>query len=191
MKHIYFITIWIFTTSYLIAQNPSDKQKQEAPAFRLLRADENYSILKKKEDLDQKSFIERIKFIPLSKNKDAYLTLGGQVRPRFEYFSNRMWEDEDVSFYSQRINLHANVQLSENIRVFSELYHGYTSHEREILNYDQLNVHQGFIEAKLPLKSNSSLAIRFGRQEMGFGATRLVGLRNGPNIRRSFDAALE
>ncbi len=40
-----------------------------------------------------------------------------------------------------------------------------------------------------PLSSDiSTRKLRFGRQEMSFGASRLVSLRDSPNIRRSFDA---
>jgi hypothetical protein len=56
------------------------------------------------------------------------------------------------------------------------------------LGYDKLDWHQGFLEIKLPLASSDFLSFRFGRQELGFGAARLVGLREGPNMRRSFDA---
>ena len=58
--------------------------------------------------------------------------------------------------------------------------------QEQFTQSDQLDWHQGFVEAKIPLE-NKRLSLRFGRQEMAFGATRLVGIREGPNIRRSFD----
>lgn len=33
------------------------------------------------------------------------------------------------------------------------------------------------------------MSLRLGRQEMGYGASRLIGIREGPNMRRSFDLA--
>ena len=46
-----------------------------------------------------------------------------------------------------------------------------------------------FAEYKTSLSETSKLSFRLGRQEMGFGVSRLVGIREGPNVRRSFDAA--
>ena len=155
----------------------------------MLRAEENYAYLKNKDTNPyQKGFLDVLKLIPLSKNKAFYFTLGGEFRPRGEFFINRNWEAENVFFYSQRISLHTNIQLSPYVRVFGEFYHGYTSHEREFVEYDLIDWHQGFIDIKIPFKEvKHQLSLRFGRQELGLGAARLVGLREGPNIRRTFD----
>ena len=37
------------------------------------------------------------------------------------------------------------------------------------------------------MQNSNQLSLQFGRQEKAFGAGRLVGLREGPNIRRTFD----
>ena len=50
-------------------------------------------------------------------------------------------------------------------------------------------MHQAFIEFKTDIGDADNVSFRFGRQELAFGATRLVGIREGPNIRRTFDAA--
>jgi hypothetical protein len=166
-------------------------ESKEPPPYSLFRAEENYEYLKdQKSNPYQEDLFDAIKFIPLTKNKAAYLSFGGQFRPRFEYFSNRWWApDDDIEFYSQRIALHSNLVLGKHIRIFGELYHGYISHEKEIAEYDVVNFHQAFLELSLPLKSHTDISIRLGRQEMAFGAGRLIGFREGPNIRRSFDAA--
>lgn len=167
-----------------------ETEKKEPPHFSLFRAEEKYEYLKDKENSPyEEDFFDAIKFIPLNQKKDVYLSFGGQYRPRFENYSNRLWEPgEDQNFYSQRIALHSNLVLGKYVRIFGELYHGYTSHEKEFTEYDELGFHQAFVEFNLPLKDNANLALRFGRQEMSFGAGRLIGLREGPNIRRSFDA---
>ncbi len=117
------------------------------------------------------------------------MSFGGQIRPRFEHYSNRLWQGNvDQDFYSQRIALHTDLVLGKYVRVFGELYHGYTSHEKEFAEYDEVGFHQAFIDFKIPLQESSSLVFRLGRQEMAFGAARLVGFREGPNIRRTFDA---
>lgn len=47
---------------------------------------------------------------------------------------------------------------------------------------DNLNLQQAFIDIK-----HNDVTLRIGRQEAAFGSARLIGVRDGPNIRRSFD----
>lgn len=52
---------------------------------------------------------------------------------------------------------------------------------------DDLDVHQLFVDYNFSTGKNRSLTLRVGRQEMSFGSSRLIGFREGPNIRLSFD----
>jgi hypothetical protein len=188
-KIVLFLTIstglTLTGTSLSIAQS----QDTEPPPFQLNRADEDYSYLRNKEEhQDAKGFFDQIKFIPISKNKESHLTLGGEIRPRMESFTNRNWTSKNESFYSQRISLHASINLNKNLRFFSEFYHGYTSHEKEITEYDELNFHQAFVEINFENRKQTSYQFRLGRQEITMGSARLLGIREGPNIRRSYDA---
>ncbi len=190
MKHSILYSSLFFSISLgLYAQEPTG-EKPEPPAYKIFRADEDYTYLRVKEENPYKEdAFDAIKFIPLNEAGTAYLSFGGQFRPRFELYNNRLWEaEEDIEFYSQRIALHTNMVVDEKFRFFGELYHGYTSHEKEIVEYDVLDYHQAFLEYTMDLKEERHLSFLFGRQEMPFGAARLVGLREGPNIRRSFDA---
>lgn len=85
--------------------------------------------------------------------------------------------------------MHTDLILGKYVRIFSELYHGYVSGEREFAESDDLDFHQVFVDFKVSLADEESLVVRLGRQEMPFGSGRLIGLREGPNIRRTFDAA--
>ena len=185
---LHFLVAFIFFTSISFSQD--NTMKKELPNFHLFRAEENYSYLKNKEqnEFKQSSF-DAIKFISFNKQRSIYGTIGGEIRPRIEHFSNRKWNGEDdETFYSHRLSLHTNFVFGENFRVFGELYNGYTNHNKKIVQDDELALHQAFIEVKFQLKENPNLSFRLGRQEMGLGTTRLVGVREGPNVRRSFDA---
>ena len=190
MKY-YLLFILVFNTFQFVVAQESEREKKEAPAFKLTRAEESYLYLKDKENSPfEKGIFDAIKYIPLHKNGNAYLSLGGQFRPRFEHYSNRFWlAEEDQNFYSQRLAFHSDLVLGKHLRLFGELYHGYTSHEEEFAEYDELDFFQAFVEIKIPIQEKQNLTLRFGRQEMGLGATRLVGIREGPNIRRSYDMA--
>ena len=188
MKYFLSILLMFSVFQFVVAQETTT-EKQEPPSFKMTRAEESYLYLKdKKNSSFEKSIFDGIKYIPFNKKGDIYLSLGGQFRPRFEHYSNRFWlEEEDQNFYSQRLAFHSNLVLGKYLRIFGELYHGYTSHEEEFAEYDKIDLFQAFTEIKIPLAKQQRLSFRFGRQEMGLGATRLVGIREGPNIRRSYD----
>src|SRR5208282_4120582 len=56
------------------------------PAFTALRYDEDYSYLE--DPAVRTNLFDSLKYIPLNKQGDTYLTLGGQIRDRYEYFNN-------------------------------------------------------------------------------------------------------
>src|ERR1022692_305864 len=55
------------------------------PAFTALTYDEDYSYLK--DPAARTNLFDPLKYIPLDKQGDTYLTFGGQVRDRYEYFN--------------------------------------------------------------------------------------------------------
>ncbi len=163
-------------------------EKPEPPDFKLFRAEENYNYLKDKENNPyQDDYMDAIKFISLNHSRNINLRFGGEIRSRIEHYTNRRWTKEDETFYSQRLSLHTNINIGNYIKVFGELYHGLVSKEAEFAESDKLNLHQAFIAFKIPFNDKQNLDIRFGRQELALGSARLIGLREGLNIRRSFD----
>ncbi|MEM9544726.1 MAG: alginate export family protein [Bacteroidota bacterium] len=188
--NVIIVLLW-FCISLQAREQQTEKSKKEAPGFKVLRAEEHYAYLKEKDESPyEKDVFDAIKYISLDSSKDIYLSFGGQYRPRFEHYSNRFWSEErDQNFYSQRFALYTNAVFGKYARLFGELYHGYTSHEKEFAENDQLDLFQAFAEFKVDFASNNIMSIRFGRQEMGLGSARLVGIREGPNIRRSYDMA--
>lgn len=157
---------------------------QQPYTFEEERAAEDYSFLK---DSSKLTWNEALKYISLGASRNNYLSVGGSYRPRFEHFSNNNWvADNNENYYSQRLSLHTDWHIGERLRFFGELYHGYKTEGETIVQTDNLDWHQGFVEINLPI-NNNQLLFSFGRQEMKLGAGRLVDLRIGPNIRRSFD----
>ena len=100
----------------------------EQPAFKLLRAEEDYDYLKVRASRHyQKDYLDAIKFIGLNASKNINLRFGGEVRLRVEDFTNRNWEAEDKTFYSHRIAFHSNLNITRYFRFFGEIYHGLIS----------------------------------------------------------------
>ncbi|WP_298539194.1 alginate export family protein [uncultured Aquimarina sp.] len=184
------IIILFFLSTILYSQESKQTEKQDPPTLKIPRAEENYSYLKDSiTNPYKKGFLDELKYISFNSKKSIYLTLGGQYRARLESYTNRNYEKGDQTFYSQRLNLNANLNLSKYARVFGELYHGYTSDGEQITESDKLDIHQIFVEVRAISTDNQNLSFRFGRQELSLGSSRLIDSREGPNIRRSFDLA--
>jgi len=162
----------------------------EAQDFKLMRYDEDYSYLKKDSSL---TFYDHLKFIPLSSDKNTYLSLGGEVREEFDAFDNEDWGLHNAgndNFFLQRYDLHTDWHFGDGVRFFfqlrSALENGRPNGPRPI-DEDQLNVQNLFVDVRLWRNTNDSLIIRGGRQELNYGAGRLISVREGPNVRLFFD----
>jgi len=162
-----------------------------AQNFKLLRYDENYEFLKD----SSRNFYENIKFIPLNKQKDFYMSLGGEARYEYVDFNNEDWGRLNIghnNFFLQRYDLHADVHLGKTFRVFAQLrsalQDGRINGPRGI-DEDQLNVQNLFLDVNLYQKEDKKLTVRAGRQELDYGSGRLISVREGPNARLYFTGA--
>jgi hypothetical protein len=165
--------------------------KTQAQEFKPLRYNEDFSILKNDTN---PNFYKRLKYTPLSKNRDFYLTTGGEVRLQHQFFRNEEWGEEPSDTYGfllTRTMLHADARLGKNIRLFGQLTSNFEMGRAAInkrgIDQNPLDVHQVFIDIKSQLAENQTLTFRVGRQELLYGSQRLVATREGPNVRQTFD----
>ena len=170
------------------AQDQKERGNPDPPPFQSLRAEEDYTYLHKNNDENPVSVLgDRIKYILIDDKGMFYARLGGQYRVRWEHFTNDNWTDQNDEYYSQRVGLHMSLHAGRQLRLFGEIYHGLTGNQDRLLQDDEIDLHQGFLEW-MPLDEPiQSLSIRLGRQEVSLGVSRLIGIRDGPNMRRSFD----
>lgn len=159
-----------------------------AQNFKLLRYDENYEFLKD----STRNFYENLKFNPLNKDKDIYVSFGGEARYEYVDFDNEDWGRLNIghnNFLLQRYDLHADIHLGKNVRVFAQLrsalQNGRVNGPRGI-DEDQLNIQNLFIDVNLWTKEDKRLTVRAGRQELDYGSGRLISVREGPNARLYF-----
>lgn len=148
--------------------------------------------------------LDAIKYVPLDDDEAFVLSLGGEARSRYEYssapaFGLRGPGHDD--FFLQRFLLHSDLQIGKreglNGRAFVQLLSGLVAGEEfpKPGNQDNaLDVQQAFGEISLgdtrsPVVSSdaSTLRLRVGRQEMGFGSFRLITSREPTNARLAFD----
>ncbi|MFC7400587.1 alginate export family protein [Chelatococcus sp. GCM10030263] len=133
-----------------------------------------------------------LKWIPLSGDGSAYLTLGGELRARYEssldpVFGLGPLRRNDYALL--RSFLFADLHLGPNARTFLELASGFApgwAGEPPPTQKDLLDILQAFGELSLTTV-HGEIMLRGGRQEMSFGSSRLVSVRESPNIRRAFD----
>jgi Alginate export len=178
-------------------QPASEQSASESPSappkLTNLRYTEDYSYLR---DPSKRTgaWWEPFKYIPLDGSGTAYLTLGAELRFREEAYWNFNWGEVPVDNYQwYRLLPYADLHLGPNVRLFGQIIGTWaTGKETNVTGVDETGVEilQGFAELKLPLGDGTDLTLRGGRQLLSYGSERLISLRYGPNVLRSFDAGL-
>jgi hypothetical protein len=168
-----------------------------ATAFRLSREDEDWSFLRDpavraaRQGTPTGRF-DRLKHLPLGGDGRASLSLGGEFRPYAEGFANENWGAGPArrdAYLLQRFMLHADVRAADGrARAFVQFKSGAVSGRSggpRPPDRDDLDINQLFVDAPL----GAGAVLRLGRQEMNYGAGRLISVREGPNVRVGFDGA--
>lgn len=169
----------------------SETSGPSPPPYQTSRYDEDYSYLR--DPARRTDAWDRVKYIPLGDKADRFISLGGEVRERYEYFRNSTWgqdpQDHD-GYLLQRYMLHADLHAGAGVRFFVQIKSGLENGRAggpRPTDEDKLDLHQGFLDMVFSIAEGSSLTLRAGRQELAFGSQRLVSVREGPNVRQSFD----
>jgi hypothetical protein len=166
------------------------------PQYRLpfLRYNEDYSFLA--DPAKRTDLWDWVKYIPLG--SAGYLSVGGEVRFRFESYGNEFFNPNpkaDNSSLLQRYLFHLDYHPTGWLRVFAQLQasleNGRGSEPRpggpRPVDRDTIDTHQLFVDLVGHLRKDEQLTLRVGRQEMAYGTGRLIAPREGPNVRRAFD----
>jgi hypothetical protein len=161
--------------------------------------DRDYSLLRENEDwkflsdsANRDDFLDPIKYIPLGTN-GSYVSLGGEVRETFEQVENDNWGKQNYTntFFLQRYMVHSDWHLSNWFRAFVQLKSGlenFRAGGARPIDEKKLDFEAAFVEIGNPRGKNWAV-LRVGRQELNCGSGRLVSVREGPNVRQSFDGA--
>ena len=159
--------------------------------FLLMRYDENYETMKD----SSRNFYNTLKFLPLSKNKKIYVSFGGEARLEYVFAYNENWNKFNIGhndFSLQRYDFHADIHLGSRFRVFTQLrsalQNGRKNGSRPI-DEDKLNIQNLFVDALVWNKSPHALTLRIGKQELDYGSSKLISVREGPNARLYFTGA--
>ena len=165
--------------------------KPSRPAYAAERYDEDWSFLR--DPSKRTDFFDPIKWIPLDKDGSLFLTLGGELRERFQDTRNQSFglpsPAHDANGY-HRIFLFGDIHLGPHLRTFVELVNGEIM--EAIVNpspaeKDPLDLLQAFADVTTTVGNRGVFTLRVGRQEMTFGSGRFISFRDTPNVRREFD----
>jgi len=122
------------------------------------------------------------------------LRVSGELREQYESWCNREFglaEDADNDYLLQRVYLSFESQPADWLSTLAELGSSFqfgSSFEPSPIDEDPVYFQQLFANTTLLESQAGRLSATFGRQVFSLGSGRLVAIRNGPNIRRSFDA---
>lgn len=120
----------------------------------------------------------------------AWLQLGGQIRGRLEYPSGTsVVNDAASSYYLSRIRLDLGLKPASWLRFFAQAQDAralsYATSPAPNTVYNPVDLRQAYVE--LRREGDIGVTLRAGRQELIFGAERLVGTSDW-GISRTFDA---
>jgi hypothetical protein len=168
----------------------AEKPAPQPPAYKSGRADEDYSYLK--DQSLRTDFWDPVKYIPFNEAGDVYLSLGAELRERYEYVSNPNFglPFGRTDFLLHRLLLHGDLHVTEYARGFVQLGSHFQADRdtpRIATDDNSIDLHQGFLDLSLPLAALGSVTARGGRMELAFGSGRLISTRDSDNIRRAFD----
>jgi hypothetical protein len=156
-------------------------QEDNIFSFSLLR--QNDKILIK----ESNSFYDNLKSFKLSEN--SILNFGGSYRFQTEAFINEQFnatiEKETDAWYLHRLMLHGHLKIGNQLELFGELNSSLIHSKENIIpvDKDELSVNQLFVKYHI----NKNWSVLVGRQNIRLGSGRLIDVREGPNVRLSFD----
>ncbi|WBQ15729.1 alginate export family protein [Sphingobium yanoikuyae] len=134
---------------------------------------------------------DKIRHIPLDDDNGVYLSLGGEARV---YYTN--WHHSTLGLRANdsndpvqtRLRLIGDLHLGPNVRAYLELGDNreYGEQFATAPNRDKLDIYQAFMDVTIPLGETSKITFRPGRFEMPLGNGKLVGVREGLNMRFTY-----
>jgi hypothetical protein len=169
---------------------PTAESPAPARIYHLLREDDDWSFLA---DPDKRQeFWDPIKYIRLRTGlNDWFLSIGGEAREIWEQIGNDNWGQQPFmnAYFNERYMLFFDVHYGKHVRSFVELKSGLNSYRisgPRPIDEKKLDFQAAFLEVGTGGERNW-IKFRAGIKEMEYGSGRLIDVREGPNVRLSFD----
>ncbi|CAN5194383.1 alginate export family protein [soil metagenome] len=164
-------------------------QAAEPAPFKPIRSDENYRYLANQPAATPG---DQLRYISLGNDPDVYLSLGGEARLRVDSFDAPRFGvgGEPADLYGLgRALFSADLHVGPRVRIYGELgLHRDIDKKAApaVSDRDGLDAQVAFVD--LTPDTARRWRLRLGRQEVSLNPTqRFISVREGPNIRQSFD----
>ena len=183
--------IWLMAASQL-AHADDQTSAPQRPAILFNRWQEDWSVLA--DPRVPRQPFDEFKYIPLSDvDPYTYLSFGANTRARFE--SNNAagfgtGANRNQDYVINRNEFHADLRIANQVQAFVQFQSDFAPWKTMLSPVDrnQLDLEQAFIALTEPV-GGGTLKLRLGRQQFSLDLARFVSVRDGPNVRQSYDAA--
>jgi hypothetical protein len=162
-------------------------QDATRPAILFNRWQEDWSVLA--DPAVPHEALDSLKYMPLG--PDAYLSLGVNLRERFEgndavNFGVGGVKPQD--YVISRLEAHADLRV-DDLQIFVQLESAFAPGKLVLtpVDQDRFDLEQAFVTYTSKV-GNGTLRLRAGRQQIAFDLQRFISVRDGPNVRQSYDA---
>lgn len=161
------------------------------PAIMFNRWQEDWSVLA--DPRVPRQPLDSLKYMPLSTDgTDAYLSLGANLRERYESNDAALFgtgKNESRSYVISRAEVHADLHVGPRLQMFLQLQSDFAPGKAQPgpADRNRLDLEQAFVALTEPV-GGGRLKVRVGRQQFAFDMQRFVSVRDGPNVRQSYDA---
>ena len=136
---------------------------------------------------------DEFKYIPLSPTDPyTYLSFGADTRERFESNDAANFgtgPNRSQNYVISRNEFDADLRIANQIQAFVQFQADYAPWKTMLtpVDTDKLDLEQAFVVLTEPV-GGGTLKLRGGRQQFAFDLQRFVSVRDGPNVRQSYDA---
>lgn len=173
---------------YPLVTADAAQQSEEPPQFAVPPSDSNWTYY-----CDTVHKVEATDHLKCMRTgAKTQLSLSGELRNRGEYFDHIDLGTNSASsgYLLQRYMLTGDLTVGDRFRVLSTLQSGLENGRvggpRPSVDEDRLFVHEAFLQVR-NRRSEPSVDLRIGRQDLSFGAGRFIGFRELPNVQQNFD----
>jgi hypothetical protein len=137
--------------------------------------------------------LDALKYMPLGSEPTAYLSLGANLRERFELNDTPLFglgSARPDSYMIQRAEVYADARIGQHVQAFFQLEDARPFGKDQVTPVDKnpLDIEQAFVAFVYGVGSGT-FKTRIGRQEMAFDLQRFVSVRDGheraPGVRRA------